>query len=126
LITHGKALARLAHYEQARFTLLRAIEISEETGAMNRAGEAALVIVRELGGHFEEVQTLSTGLPLLKELRRYEHDLIMQALISTGGIVTNAARLLKTSHQHLSYIIEHRHKDLMLFRTQKKERPKRK
>jgi tetratricopeptide (TPR) repeat protein len=126
LITRGKALARLAHYEQARFTLLRAIEISEQAGAMSRAGEAALVIVRELGGRFEELQTLSTGLPLLKELRRYEHDLIKQALINTGGIVTNAARLLQTSHQHLSYIIEHRHKDLIKFRTEKRERPKRK
>jgi tetratricopeptide (TPR) repeat protein len=126
LITRGKALARLTQYEQARFTLLRAIEISEQTGAMNRAGEAALVIVRELGGRFDEVQSLSTRLPLLKELRRYEHDLIKQSLINTGGSVTNAARLLQTSHQHLSYIIEHRHKDLIKFRTKKKERPKRK
>jgi tetratricopeptide (TPR) repeat protein len=126
LITRGKALARLTNYEQARFTLLRAIEISEQAGARNRAGEAALVIVRELGGHFEEVQLLSTRLPLLKELRRYEYDLIKQALISTGGIVTNAARLLGTSHQHLSYIIDNRHKGLIEFRTRKRERPKQK
>lgn len=85
-----------------------------------------MVIVRELGGQFEEVQSLSARLPLLKELRRYEHDLIKQALINTEGSVTSAARLLRTSHQHLSYIIEHRHKDLLKFRTEKKERPKRK
>jgi tetratricopeptide (TPR) repeat protein len=126
LITHGRALARLGKYDHARFTLQRAIEISEESGAINRAGEAALVIIKELGGHFEEVQLLSAKLPLVKELRRYEHDLIKQALISSSGIVSNAAHLLGTSHQHLIYIIEHRHTDLIGLRTKKKERPKRK
>jgi tetratricopeptide (TPR) repeat protein len=126
LITHGRALARLGKYDHARFTLQRAIEISEGAGAINRAGEAALVIIKELGGHFEEVQLLSAKLPLVKEIRRYEHDLIKQALISAGGIVSNAAHFLRTSHQHLIYIIEHRHKDLIELRTPKKERPKRK
>jgi tetratricopeptide (TPR) repeat protein len=100
LITHGRALARLGKYEKARAALQRAIELSEQAGAMNRAGEAALAIVRELGGHFEEVQSLSAKLPLVKELRRYEHDLIKQALASAGGGVVHAARLLKTSYQH--------------------------
>jgi tetratricopeptide (TPR) repeat protein len=126
LITHGTALAYLGHRDYARFTLLRAIELSEESGAMNRAGEAALIIIKKLGGRFEDAQSLSTRLPLVKELRRYEHDLIKQALISAGGIVSNAAHLLGTSHQHLIYIIEHRHRDLLKLRTPKKERPKRK
>ncbi|HYX72564.1 MAG TPA: hypothetical protein VE732_07320, partial [Nitrososphaera sp.] len=117
LITHGKALARLGRAEQARLTLYRAIDISEQSGALNRAGEAALVIVRELGGHLEEVQALSEKLPLLKELERYEHSLIKQALISGGGSVTRAARLLRTSHQHLAYLIKTRHKDLLALRT---------
>jgi tetratricopeptide (TPR) repeat protein len=126
LITHGTALTYLGQHDYARFTLLRAIEISEEAGAMNRAGEAALIIIKRLGGHLEEVQSLSAKLPLVKEIRRYEHDLIKQALISTGGMVTNAAHLLRTSHQHLIYVIEHRHKDLLKFRTQKRQRPKQK
>jgi tetratricopeptide (TPR) repeat protein len=124
LITHGKALARLGRAEQARLTLYRAIEISESAGARNRAGEAALVIVRELGGPFEEVEALSAKLPLLKELERYEHRLIKQALISGGGSVTRAARLLGTSHQHLSYLIKTRHKDLLEIRTPAKRRLK--
>jgi tetratricopeptide (TPR) repeat protein len=126
LITHGTALARLSKHDHARFTLLRAIEISEEAGATNRAGEAALIIIRELSGRFDEVQALSAKLPLVKEIRRYEHDLIKQALIGADGVVSHAARLLRTSHQHLIYIIEHRHKDLIKSRTPKKERPKRK
>ncbi|HEX8138692.1 MAG TPA: tetratricopeptide repeat protein [Pyrinomonadaceae bacterium] len=124
LITHGKALARLGRADQARLTLYHAIEISEQAGAKNRAGEAALVIVRELGGQFKEVQTLSEKLPLIKELKRYEHRLIKQALISGGGSITRAARLLRTSHQHLSYLLEKRHKDLLALRTPAKRRLK--
>jgi transcriptional regulator with GAF, ATPase, and Fis domain len=93
---------------------------------MNRAGEAALAIIRELGGHLEEVQTLSAKLPLVKELRRYEHDLIKKALTSAGGSVVHTARILRTSHQHLAYVIEHRHKDLLPLRTPVKRRGKRK
>jgi transcriptional regulator with GAF, ATPase, and Fis domain len=117
LITYGKALARLRRAEQARLILYRAIEVSEQSGAENRAGEAALVIVRELGGQFEEVQALSEKLPLLEELQRYERGLIKQALISGGGSVTRAARLLRTSHQLLGYLIKKRHKDLLVLRT---------
>jgi tetratricopeptide (TPR) repeat protein len=107
LITHGKALARLGNYSHACSILLRAIEISEEAGAMERAGEAALAIIKELGAHLEEVQSLSAKLPLVKEIRRYEHDLIKQALISASGSVTNAAHLLHASHQYLACIIDH-------------------
>jgi tetratricopeptide (TPR) repeat protein len=126
LITHGRALARLGKSEHARFTLLRAIELSEEAGAMERAGEAALAIIRELGAQLEELQTLSAKLPLVKEIRRYEHDIVKQALINASGSVTNVARLLHTSHQYLAYIIESRHKDLIKVRSEKRERPKRK
>jgi tetratricopeptide (TPR) repeat protein len=126
LIIHGTALARLGSFSHARFTFLRAIELSEESGAVERAGEAALAMIKELGVHLEELQTLSAKLPLVKEIRRYEHDLVKQALISAEGSVTNAARLLRTSHQHLAYIIEHRHKDLLNVRKEKQHRSKRK
>jgi tetratricopeptide (TPR) repeat protein len=124
LITYGKALARSGNYEQARATLHQAIEISEQSGATNRAGEAALAIIRELGGRLKEVQALSEKLPLVKELRRYEHSLIKQALASSKGSVSNAARLLRTSHQYLAYLIEHRHPDLLSARTPIKRRRK--
>jgi tetratricopeptide (TPR) repeat protein len=124
LITYGKALARIGKCEQARVTLYWAVEISEKAGAINRAGEAALAIIHELGGRIEEVQDLSEKLPLVKELRRYEHEMLKQALISARGSVTEAARLLRTSHQHLAYLIEHRHKDLLPLRTPAKRRQK--
>jgi tetratricopeptide (TPR) repeat protein len=126
LITHGRALARLGKYEKARVALERAIELSEEAGAVNRAGEAALALVRELGGHFKEVQALSAKLPLVEELSRYEHDLIKQALISAAGSVSNAARLLGSSHQYVAYLIEHKHQDLIPLRKPVQRRPKRK
>jgi tetratricopeptide (TPR) repeat protein len=125
LITHGKALARLSHQEHARFTLQRAIEIAEQAGAKNLAGEAALTIIQELGG-IPEGESQSPKLPLGKELRRYEHELIKRALIRTEGHISRAAQLLGTSHQHLGYIIEHRHKDLIKARKPKKDRAKRK
>lgn len=122
LITYGKALARVSNFDKARVTLYWAVEISEKAGATNRSGEAALVIIQELGGRLEEVQTLSEKLPLVKELKRYEHDLIKQALIRGNGSVTQAARLLRTSHQHLAYLVEHKHKDLLPLRITAKRR----
>jgi transcriptional regulator with GAF, ATPase, and Fis domain len=124
LITHGRAQARLGRIEHARMTFYRALELSEQSGALARAGEAALCIVRELGGRLEDVQALSEKLPLVKELRRCEHDLVKQALIRAQGSVTHAARFLRTSHQHLAYLVEKRHKDLLPLRTPAKRRPK--
>lgn len=49
LTTHGRALARLKHYDQSRFTFQRTIEVARESGANSRAGEAALAMVEELG-----------------------------------------------------------------------------
>jgi DNA-binding NtrC family response regulator len=49
LATHGTALARLGHYEQARATLQRAVEVAEQAGSLDRAGQAALTMIEELG-----------------------------------------------------------------------------
>jgi two-component system NtrC family response regulator len=49
LTTHGTALARLGHYEQARSTLQRAVEVAEQAGSLDRAGQAALTMIEELG-----------------------------------------------------------------------------
>jgi tetratricopeptide (TPR) repeat protein len=118
LITHGTALARLGHYEQARATLQRAIELAEQSGALNRAGEATLAMVEELGERLiAERQASQESIALVEEVQRYERSLIKGALIKTEGSVTRAARLLGVSHQRLIYIINKRHKDLRPFRT---------
>jgi CheY-like chemotaxis protein len=49
LTTQGTALARLKHPEQAKATLERAIETAERAGDIESAGNAALVLIEELG-----------------------------------------------------------------------------
>jgi tetratricopeptide (TPR) repeat protein len=49
LTTHGIALARLNHLQQARRALERAINISEQAGDFESAGVSALIIVEQIG-----------------------------------------------------------------------------
>ncbi|MDT5295403.1 MAG: hypothetical protein QOJ76_2283 [Acidobacteriota bacterium] len=51
LTTQGRALARLGRHEQARAALRRALEVAEEAGDAEGAGQAALTVIEELGGH---------------------------------------------------------------------------
>jgi tetratricopeptide (TPR) repeat protein len=55
--------------------------------------------------------------PLNEMMRRYENDIIRQALKTGKGKVTRAAHLLGISHQRLIYILESRHRDLLSIRT---------
>jgi tetratricopeptide (TPR) repeat protein len=127
LITHGTALARLGYYSQSYATLQHAIEVARASGSLNRAGDAALILIDELGEQLAPrgVTSKLSGCSI-EDIRRYEHDLIKDALMKAQGSVTHAARLLGTSYQRLTYLIENRHGDLLKARTPKKERPKRK
>ena len=60
LTTQGTAQARLGHYEQARFTLHRAIEVAHQAEAYNNAGVAALTLLDELSKHLtaDEMQMI--------------------------------------------------------------------
>jgi len=49
LTTHGIALARLGHHEQARAALERAIDKAEQAGDVEGAGSAALALIEQLG-----------------------------------------------------------------------------
>jgi tetratricopeptide (TPR) repeat protein len=81
LTTHGIALARLSLYDYARRAFFRAMDIAQQTGALNDAGTAALTIIEELGEQLatEEIQTIyaradewlesSQHLPTLQRLR---------------------------------------------------------
>jgi tetratricopeptide (TPR) repeat protein len=126
LITHGKALARLGYPDQSYSALIRAVDVSRQSGAINKAGEAALTIIEELSNHLtlQRVQDTYAGSGLV-EVRRCEHDLVKQALISAKGSITQAARILGTSHQNLAHLIEYRHTDLLSLRTPAKPRRKR-
>jgi tetratricopeptide (TPR) repeat protein len=126
LISHATALARLGYYSQARSTFQRAVGVSQMSGALNRAQEAALVMTRELGERLanEEVPAIDSGSVLDEEMRRHERELIKQALVKAQGSVTQAARLLGVTHQRLIYLINKRHKTLRSFRTPAINRPK--
>lgn len=161
LTTHGAALARLGNFTQARLMLFRAMEVGHIAGALNRAGEAALTLIEELGEqltademrtayecadswlattqdkttlfrllqaannvlavrHAGKVQTVDpfrSENQLTERVRSYERQLIRQALSEARGSITQASRLLGVTHQRLSYILRHRHKELMKERT---------
>jgi tetratricopeptide (TPR) repeat protein len=51
LTTHGIALARLGRYEGACEALLRAMEVAEQAGDLESAGQAALCLIEESGEH---------------------------------------------------------------------------
>jgi transcriptional regulator with PAS, ATPase and Fis domain len=60
LTTHGVAQARLEQHEQARRTLERAIEVSEQAGDLEGAGRAALTLIEELTAHLSESELRET------------------------------------------------------------------
>lgn len=118
LITHARILTQLKQYDQARTTFQRAIDIARESGAIHLAGQAALGMVEVLGAHSTPVRVLEREHPVLSdELKRYEAELIRDALRRANGRVTRAAQLLGTTHQNLSHILEHRHRELRHERT---------
>jgi two-component system chemotaxis response regulator CheY len=59
LVTHGVALARLDHTEQARTALRRAVEVAEQAGDLESAGMAALTLIEQLRANLsdEEIGT---------------------------------------------------------------------
>lgn len=64
----------------------------------------------------------STSATLDEQVRRYEGQLIKDALRSSEGSVTRAARILGITHQGLAFILNGRHKDLLASRKPVKKR----
>jgi DNA-binding NtrC family response regulator len=126
LTTHGTALARLGNYGAALTTFRRAIDGSQQIGATNRAGQAALTVFQEMGERLavREKQTVITGHSLSEEIQLLEHDLIKYALENADGSVTRAANNLGISYQELHYMLETRHKDMIKYRTPVRRRPR--
>jgi len=54
LITHGAALARLDHTEQARNALKRAADVAEQAGDFESSGMAALTLIEQLGAKLSD------------------------------------------------------------------------
>jgi tetratricopeptide (TPR) repeat protein len=127
LITHGRSLARLADYNASLSAFQRAINLSQLTGILNKASEAALAAFQEIGDHLSvgETAKVVSGRTLGEEVQEYEHELIKRALENAQGSVTHAARSLGISYQALGYMLETRHKALLTERTPPRRRLRR-
>lgn len=60
LTTHGTALARLGRHEQARASLRRAVEVAEQAGDPESAGQAALSLIEESGARLPAEELTAT------------------------------------------------------------------
>lgn len=60
LTTHGVALARLNHFDQARSSLQRAITVAEQAGDFESAGVSALTIIEVLGASLSNEEVWAT------------------------------------------------------------------
>jgi hypothetical protein len=110
---YERAVQWLAKCQDPR-TLQRLYQAAARVLSVARASK-----VTEGKGSTANVKELGKRYKLGEMVRRYEHDLIEQALISADTKVTRAARLLGISYQGLAYMLEHRHKDLLPKRSPK-------
>lgn len=125
------------HYLHAESLLAR----SQHLGVRTRLGECARkVLVSETHAAPQGVSTsVADGQPqnaasltargqasaaasLEDQVLNFEGELIRQALETSGGSVTRAARLLGITHQGLAFILNGRHKSLLSIRTPVKRR----
>jgi len=75
LTTHGIALARLDHSEQARAVLHRAIEVAEQAGDFEKAGVAALTLIERLGLNLSSAEVWATTIDRLNILLEKTTDI---------------------------------------------------
>jgi two-component system response regulator AtoC len=120
LATHGTALARLGHYEQARSTLQRAVEVADQAGSLDRAGQAALTMLEELGAHltiaemhsiYDRADNLlghSTDGATLSRLRSCARQVVSAqqscALIRQSGVAYQTTTFIHASEQTASLL----------------------
>ncbi len=91
LTTHGIALARLHRQKQARESLERAVNLAEQSGDLDSAGQAALVII-------EELSTYLSNEDLISIVARAE------ALLENSKDMTSVRRLIKGACKALYFI----------------------
>ncbi len=89
LITQGIALARLGKSDQAQFTFQRAMEVSVQVGALNKAGLAALTLIEEID-----------GLPPEFADQVYDRAAAWLAVAESGTSAKSDRRLEKDSREH--------------------------
>jgi tetratricopeptide (TPR) repeat protein len=126
LVTHGKALARLKRYSAGLFAFRRAFDLSQHSGNVTRAADAALAAFQEIADRLvvSEGGPPSSGRGWSHDKRAMEHDLIKLALEQANGSITHAAYNLGISYPSLSYMLRTRYKDLLNERTPIRRRPR--
>jgi tetratricopeptide (TPR) repeat protein len=117
-----------AAYDRAREWLSK----SEEKEILRRlneaAGKFALSMRGEQSGELSAEQATETLLSkpraLQQKMLETEREIIRHALAQANGSITQAARLLGTTYQALTYTIESRHTELLKERTPIRRRTK--
>ncbi len=125
LATHGMTLARLGHYEQARATLQRAVEVAHQAGSLDRAGQAALTMIEELGERLtiEEMQSIydradellthSTDRGTLSRLRSCARQVVnaqqSRAVITQPTVTDYSTSFVSASEQTASLLRDAQH-----------------
>ena len=92
LTTQGIALARLHHYDRARSIVQRAIAVAEQVGDPERAGEAVLVMIEELGTSISN-EDLKAAVDYAVELLKKTQD-----MSTLKRVIVCACRALATLH----------------------------
>ena len=95
------------------------LEDTQHLPTLQRLRQAAGRILsagREAKATGEDEASTETETALRQMLYRYEKKITRQALQRANGSVTQAARLLGITHQALNYMLESRHRDLLIER----------
>jgi tetratricopeptide (TPR) repeat protein len=91
LTTHGSALARTGRHRLSRSTLERAVEVAEQAGDFEAAGQAAITLIEEIGDRLTAIEMGNT----------YERAAALLANSQHPGIL---ARLSASARQIFSII----------------------
>lgn len=118
-LTHA---VTLEYYQSAEALLAN----SQNRAIQARLGSCARRVLAKANSNrsSDEAASMGQGFSLEGEVLRYEGSLIRQALETSGGSVTRAARMLGVTHQGLAFILNGRHSDLLSIRTPVKKRRK--
>ena len=139
LAEHVSLSDLLAYYRAAESELAN----SQHPGIQTRLGKCARLLLVTQPRELEDIDSvqpkvndatqhaapafmsspvLSTDSSLEEQVLHFEGDLIQQALKSSDGSVTRAARMLGITHQGLAFILNGRQKDLLTARRPVKRR----
>lgn len=103
--THAGTLVRLRTASREIITMLA-------VGAKDSMNSSLMQPAANNGRTGMNLAEALCGSTLAEEIKRYEGELIAQALEACGGSVTQAARVLGLTHQSLSFILHSRHRGL--------------